>query len=144
MQMIEVLIPIVLFEEVMLKYPEARQAFIEELRHDVDAHEAGRYEEVGAGFDAIDAGLPRDHGPQFDKLFIALNFWDGWIDSRNHDWLYYEGISQRDWPVLARSIIESLEADEEIREPMVLSRFDLRARRSSKSLIRRSFERWWK
>ena len=128
----------------MLKYLEARQAFIEELRRDVDAHEAGRYEEVGAGFDGIDAGLPRDEGPEFDKLFVALNFWDGWIDSRNHDWRYYEGITQRDWPVLARRIIKSLEADEEIREPIVLSHFDLRAREYSKGPIKRLFERLWK
>ena len=91
-----------------LKYLEARQAFIEELRRDVDAHEAGRYEEVGAGFDGIDAELPRDQGPEFDKLFVALNFWDGWIDSRNHDWRYYEGITQRDWPVLARLVFHCL------------------------------------
>jgi hypothetical protein len=74
----------------MLKYPEARRAFIRELGRDIQAHEVGRYHDVGAGFDDLDAELPRDQGPEFEKLFIALNLWDGWIDSRNHDWLYYE------------------------------------------------------
>jgi hypothetical protein len=124
-----------------LKYLEAKQAFIDGLSRDVDAHEAGRYEEVGAGFDDLEAALPRGHGPEFDKLFIALNFWDGWIDSRNHNWLYYKGIEQSDWPVLARSIVKSLEADQEISGPMVLRHFDLRAREYSKGSIRRLLER---
>jgi len=128
----------------MLKYLEAKQAFIDGLNRDVDAHEAGRYKEVGAGFDDLDGELPRDHGPEFDKLFIALNFWDGWIDSRNHNWLYYKGIKQSDWPVLAKRIVKSLEADEEISEPMVLGHFDLRAREYSKGPIKRLFERFWR
>src|SRR5829696_8198257 len=48
-----------------LKYLEAKQAFIDGLSRDVDAHEAGRYEEVGAGFDDLEAALPRKHGPEF-------------------------------------------------------------------------------
>lgn len=124
----------------MLNYSEAKQAFIEELSRDVEAHEAGRYEEVGAAFDALDSQLPRDQGPEFDKLFIAFDFWDGWIDSRNHNWLYYDGINQPDWPVLARSIVKSLEADEEISEPMVLDHFAPRQLEHSKGLIKRLFE----
>ena len=42
----------------------------------VKAAEAGRYQDIGAGFDQVDAELPRDEGPEFDKLFIALDFWD--------------------------------------------------------------------
>ncbi|HEX6733040.1 MAG TPA: hypothetical protein VF074_23665 [Pyrinomonadaceae bacterium] len=84
-----------------MKYLEAKQAFIDGLSQDVDAHEAGRYDEVGAGFDHLEAALPREHGSEFYKLFIALDFWDGWIDSRNHDWLYYKGIEQSDWSILA-------------------------------------------
>ncbi|HKO96622.1 MAG TPA: hypothetical protein VJU86_06510 [Pyrinomonadaceae bacterium] len=111
----------------MLTYLEAKQAFIDGFSRDINAHAAGRYEEVGAGFDDLDGALPREVGPEFVKLFIALNFWDGWIDSRNHAWLYYDGIEQFDWPVLAKHIVESLEADQEITEPTVLRHFDLRA-----------------
>jgi hypothetical protein len=128
----------------MLDYLQAKRAFIDGLSQDIDAQEAGRYQEVGAGFDYVDAELPRVHGPEFDKLFIALNFWDGWIDSRNHNWLYYKGIRQSDWPVLAKRIVKSLEADEDISDPLVLGHFDLRARESSKGPIRRLVERLWK
>ena len=127
-----------------MTYLEAKQALIKELRRDVEAHEASRHEQVGAGFDEFDRKLPRGQGPEFDKLSIAFNFWDGWIDARNHNWLYYDGINESDWPVLARPIIASLEADEEISEPMVLDHFDFRRRDNSKGLMGRLFERWWK
>jgi hypothetical protein len=128
----------------MLTYSEAKQALIKELCRDAEAHEASRHEQVGAAFDEFDYQLPRGQGPEFDKLFIALHFWDGWIDARNHNWLYYDGINESDWPVLARRIIWSLEIDEEITDPVVLDHFDFRKRDNSKGLIRRLFERWWK
>jgi hypothetical protein len=120
---------------------EARQIFIHELTRDAEAHEARRYQDIGAGFDQVDAELPRDEGPEFDKLFIALDFWDGWIDARNHDWQYYKGIKERDWPRLARTIIKALEADQEITDPLVLSHFDFRNPRQSRGLIRRLLDK---
>src|SRR5215208_5029766 len=69
----------------MLAYTEAKQFLIENLTRDTVAHESGRYRDIGSGFDELDANLPRDSGPEFEQLFIALAFWDGWIDARNHD-----------------------------------------------------------
>jgi hypothetical protein len=112
----------------MLTYPEAKQALIGGLARDADAHESGRYRDIGGSFDELDANLPHDGGPEFDRLLIALAFWEGWIDARNHDWLYYDGIGQADWPVLARRMVESLAEDREITEPSILAHFDFRAR----------------
>lgn len=95
----------------MLTYREARQALIDAFTHDIDAHQAGRYDEIGARFDELDAVISRDQGPEFDKLLRALTFWDQWTDARNHEWLYYDGINESDWPVLAKRIVASLEAD---------------------------------
>lgn len=110
----------------MLTYDEAGQTLIAELNRDAEAHEAGRNQDIGAAFERVDGELPRGQGPEFDKLFIAFNFWEGWIDARNHNWQYYEGIKERDWPRLARTIINSLKADEEITDPLVLKHFDFR------------------
>jgi len=112
----------------LLTYTEAKQALIESLSRDAVAHESGRYRDIGGAFDELDANLPRDGGSEFDQLLIALAFWDGWIDARNHGWLYYDGIGQADWPVLARRIVESLAEDREITEPSILRHFDFRAR----------------
>ena len=127
----------------MLSYSEAKRLFIEGLTQDAIAHEGCRFQDVGIGFDDLDARLPRGHGSEFDKLFIALNFWDGWIDARNHDWQYYKGIQEGDWPRLARGIVEALSADREISEPIVLAHFDLRQHQPSKGVFRRLFNRIW-
>jgi hypothetical protein len=110
----------------MFSYTEAKQFLIDSLTQDAIAHDAGRYRDVGQSLDEFDANLPRDERPEFNKLFVALNFWDGWIDARNHDWQYYSGISQPDWPVLARHIVQAMVDDREITEPLVLQHFNLR------------------
>jgi hypothetical protein len=112
----------------MLTYTEAKRSLIENLTGDAVAHESGRYRNIGSGFDELDANLPRDGGPEFEQLFIALAFWDGWIDARNHDWQYYDEIGEADWPALARRIVASLASGQEITEPAVLRHFDFRAR----------------
>ncbi len=114
----------------MFSYTEAKQFLVESLTRDAIAHESGRYQDVGHNFDEFDASLPRGSGPDFNKLLLALNFWDGWIDARNHNWQYYEGINESDWPLLASRVIESLAKDQEISEPVVLKHFDFRARQT--------------
>ena len=113
----------------MWTYEQARGYLVAALRHEAGAQEQGRPEQVGSAFDEFDANLPREGGPEFDKLHIALNFWDGWIDARNHDWQYYKPIRQQDWLRLARSIAAQVEADEQVMEPLVLERFDFRKHR---------------
>lgn len=110
----------------MWTYQQARDYLVSALRREADAQEQGHPEMVGAAFDEFDVNLPRDSNPKFDKLHIALNFWDGWADARNHDWQYYEPIREQDWPRLARTIAAQIGADEEVTELMVLDRFDFR------------------
>ena len=56
----------------------------------------------GSGYDEMNGALPRGVDVRWDKLFIVLSFWDGWIDANNHEWQYYEPIQENDWPRLAR------------------------------------------
>ncbi len=109
-----------------LRYSEAKQDMISGLLQAASEHEAARLSQIEAPYDTLDERLPRDTGSEFDKLFIALNFWDGWIDARNHDWHYYEGIGAEDWPRLARSIVEDLKADREISDELVRKHFDFK------------------
>ena len=79
-----------------------------------------------AGFVVVDGILPRGGGPEWDKLHIALSFWDGWIDASNHQWRHYEPIAEADWPRLALEIASALRAGREIENPIILSKFDHR------------------
>jgi hypothetical protein len=63
-----------MWKESMFSYTEAKQFLVESLRRDAIAHEAGRYRDVGQAFDEFDANLSRDDRPEFNKLFVALNF----------------------------------------------------------------------
>ena len=106
-------------------YVEAKELLISGLLKDAAAHDERRHDEIGAGFDEFDGELPRGEGPEFGKLFVALQFWDGWIDAPNHDWLYYEPITEEDWPVLARQIVNCVQNDLEITNPIVIDKFHL-------------------
>lgn len=107
----------------MITYTEARARLARHLEWDAAAHQEGRFEEIGRGYDPLEGEMPQGSDPAFAKLWIALNFWDGWIDARNHGWRYYEGIDRDAWPVLARAIARDLTEDRDIMSPVVRDRF---------------------
>jgi hypothetical protein len=108
----------------MLTYGAARVALVEHLRTDATAHEAERYDEVGRRYDAVEREVPRGQAPELTKLYVALTFWDGWIDARNRGWPSGGSIGKAEWPLLARRIAADLASDREITDPRVCARFD--------------------
>jgi hypothetical protein len=78
------------------------------LEVDAIAHESGQQHKIGEKFDDVMSEISslNDIPPRLS--YLAINFWDSWQDSRNHDWLYYEPITESDWPHLAREISHSL------------------------------------
>ena len=107
-----------------MTYEDARDALTLHLRRDAEAHEAGRFDAVGRGFDAVERHFPCGIAPELGRLHVALAFWDGWIDARNHCWPAGP-IAPGAWPALARGVAADLEADRDITAPLVLARFDL-------------------
>lgn len=106
-----------------MNYQDAKAEFISALTAAAIAHEADEFASLDIGYDYIDGNLPRGAGDEFNKFFVALSFWDGWVDARNHDWQYYDPIGRDDWPKLARSIVLDLKSDREIENELVLDRF---------------------
>ena len=101
-------------------YAENKQLMLYALRRAVAAHESGLFSNIENDFDDMDGRLPREAGPEFDKLLVALRFWDCWIDASNHDWQYYKGMTKDDWPRTARRVITDLEAEREISDEAIL------------------------
>ncbi len=130
-------------ESTMLTKTAARDALVVYLLRDAAAHESGKYELIGEAYDDLDVVMPRGGPADPDErpLFIALSFWDGWIDSRNHRWLFYEPITERDWPNLARSIAWDLTHGREITNPIVRSHFTPRPRKPLWARIRSIFSK---
>lgn len=108
----------------MFTYDEAKKYLIEHLRRDVEYHSRGEYPKIGEGFDVFDQNLPRTSGPEFNKLFVAFNFWDSWQDARNHDWRYYREIPQSAWTLLALQLIKDIEEEREITSTIILENFE--------------------
>lgn len=107
----------------MWTYDHARDYAIAALRREADEQEQGRLDEVGAAFDEFDANLPRGAGPEFDKLHVALWFWDEWGYARDHGWETPVPARREHWPRLARAIASKIEADADVTDPAVLSAF---------------------
>ena len=108
----------------MLTYTRTRDTLVQELRANAADHVAGRYDTIGRRFDRLEHEFPTGTAPELGRLHIALAFWDGWIDARNNGWPRGP-IAEADWPVLAERVAADLEADRDIADPTVLSRFDL-------------------
>ncbi len=110
----------------MFTYEQAKSFLIEHLDQDVDHHTSGNFSRIGEQFDEFDTNLPRGAGPEFDKLHVALNFWDSWQDARNHDWQYYPKIKPDDWQRLAKSIVADISEDRDIQDRLILEQFDFK------------------
>lgn len=115
----------------MFTYEQAKGFLIEHLHQDADHHTSGRFSLIGKQFDEFDANLPRDAGPEFDRLHVALDFWDSWQDARNHEWQHYPQIRQEDWPQLAKSIVADISADRDIQDQLIVELFDFKKRREA-------------
>jgi hypothetical protein len=89
----------------------------------------GRFPDIGGGYDNILASSPQTGGREWREVSLALAFWDGWIDARNHGWRYHEPIRREDWPVLARRIAGDLASGREITDtfPSLLREFGIPA-----------------
>ena len=107
----------------MVSYAAARNALVAALQKDAALHEAGRFEEIGSRFDDIARDLPRGSVPSLTRLRVALAFWDGWIDARDHGWLGGGTIPKGEWPMLARRIASELSSDQDISDARVGARF---------------------
>ena len=114
-----------------------RREVVTALRQAATAHECGAFEEIGEAFDrlALRSQQLSDLDPD---LRVAIEFLDGWYDSSNHGWQFYEPLGQYDWPRLSLSLAASLEADEPIDEA-VKQRFTFAPRRGLWSRIREVF-----
>lgn len=89
---------------------EAKQFVLLRLERDIAAHERGDYGAIGRMMDLVPSLADCDarDDDEADRVSTAINFWDRWIDARNHDWGYYPGVERDDWPIIARQICAGL------------------------------------
>jgi len=94
-------------------------------KRDAGLHQLKRQESIGAGYMVLRSTLRHGGGRRYQKLIVALNFWDPWILARNTVWLEHEQIPEFPRPALV--VVADLDADRDITDPRVRRAFDLTA-----------------
>jgi hypothetical protein len=119
----------------MPDYSELRQSLAVRLREDARSHREGRFTSIGQSYWDLDHAAYKELKSD-DPLLIAHAFWDSWADARNHDWQFYPGIGQDDWPKLAEYLAVALEQGNPVEERVLRDLFVPRQRQRS--------VKWWK
>ena len=107
-------------------YDAARQAVVAGLIEDAEAHEAGRYAEIGRRFASARDRASRQDPAWNVRLQLALRFWRGWTLARDDRWRASDveiPVAVADWPRFARTIASDLALDRDTMDPAIVGRF---------------------
>ena len=107
------------------QYDGLRERLANALQRDATLHKAGQYDKLGEGFLELHAALRQGGDHRYQKLIVAIQFWDAWILARNTDWLEYDHIPEAVWGELGEKVAADLHADRNIVDPRVRAAFDL-------------------
>ena len=88
--------------------PETVEVLAAALEADADAHDAGDHDSVGDRYDEVLGEVLPFWDADAQALAMGFHFWDCWVDARNHDWEYYPGTLEGDWPDWARRVASAL------------------------------------
>src|SRR5688572_21397743 len=116
-----------------------RREVVTALRQVATDHQCGAFNAIGEAFDRL-AQQRRPIREVDPDLHAGIEFLDGWYDSSNHGWQFYEPLGEHDWPRLSRKLAASLEAGEPI-DKGVRQRFTFAPRRGMLSEIRAALRR---
>jgi hypothetical protein len=114
-----------------------RQRVAAALRAAAVAHERGAFGDIGPLHDQLE-GMSLE--PVDQDVTVAINFLDGWCDSSNHNWSYYEPLVAADWPALALRLAADLESGTPIADA-VREQFEFRPSRGPLAWVRGMFRR---
>ena len=98
------------------------------LHRAIELHTDGNYLAISEVHDDVDVPLYEatqslDKSQVNTNLGLVRSFLDGWADSSNHNWQYYDGISKDDWPLLAKLLADSLESNSKVTSEAILQNF---------------------
>lgn len=119
-------------------FEEAKKLVIAGLLREIASHQEDDLEQIGADYEKCElAMIGRDpNDSRFDSLGHAFSFWDEWCDARNHTWEHYAPRTKDDWPREAQKIIDYLETDADLNNPLSQRHFPESHPRESREVSR--------
>ena len=108
-----------------MKHSQRRSRLISALRRDATLQADGQVGQLGSDFDELDRPIEDDIANTSEACAVraAWEFYDAWLDDAQHGFpTFYYGITQDQWPELARLMADTLDRREAISHP-VLRRF---------------------
>jgi len=116
---------------------EARAYAIKYLTSALEAHQRGEFLSISDGHEEYDQMLIREEVSVNDLLYITLEFWASWADTAEHDWMFYPPFTKDDWPMMARILLNDLEANRVVTDETILRHFVQQPRPPRQSLLDR-------
>lgn len=86
-----------------------RTYLLKKLPELIQYHNEGNFENLELGFEELEDNINRSDDSHLKIYFLALSFWDSWIDASENDWQYYEPLTKDDWPKLAEQILKAVQ-----------------------------------
>ena len=103
---------------------EAAEILARGLEEDIKTQKHGDPLVIGEKWDDVYAELlPIEDDIDNPVYSLAFGFWDGWGDASNHNWLYYEPITEDQWPIYAKEITSSLRAGKLPENSLIIEMF---------------------
>ena len=76
---------------------------------DIERQLGGQLLDLGEGSDDLQAeALALLPSSERQMISIAMRFWEDWADCAQHGWMHHEPVSEDEWIVFAREIIDCL------------------------------------
>ncbi len=119
----------------------AAETLAQAIEQDIEAQEAGRYEDIGIRWDDVYSENSQTQGANDPIFSLAIRFWDDWGDAANHEWLYHEPMVKEDWPRVAREIVACLRSGTYPEDETIVQRFMPRPTVGVKVRLKRWFEK---
>ena len=87
--------------------------------------DAGGSQPPLTNFRAIEQTVPRQMGARWQKLYVAISFWDCWIAEAEFGFPTNILLRRNEWAPLARALAADLNADRDITHPQIVGIADL-------------------
>jgi hypothetical protein len=100
------------------------------LEAEATLQEQGSVRAIGDDYDQTYGRVLEINHDYDESIAFAFTFWDNWVDASNHNWLYHDPITERDWPRFAREVAQAVRRGELPKNDFLVQQIRLKPRQT--------------